>query len=204
MLLGYMKEMYFTETLRTNVDLTPEQMEILCQGSRTIEVARGEFLLSRGEMCKHRFFIERGAVREYYIDERGREHLLLFATEGYYLMSVDSVLMGLPSSYFIQAIEDTRVLMLDDEQVRRLVASDPAFEQYERSLLHEHIQMLQRRIISLISGSAQERYLEFVQLYPEVMLRVPQTMVASFLGITPESLSRIRHDLARGHQARKR
>lgn len=192
-----MKELYFTDYLRSNLPLDAEQLNLLCRGSRVIEVKRGDFLLRRGETCQHRFFVEQGSVREYAIDDRGREHLLLFATEGYYLMNVDSVLLGMPSSYFIQAIEDARIVLIDEQQVRTLVAQDSTFEQYERSLLYEHIQMLQRRVISLMSYSAEERYLHFVSMYPEVMIRVPQTMVASFLGITPESLSRIRHQLAR-------
>lgn len=112
-------------------------------------------------------------------------------------MNVDSVFFSLPSSHFIQAIEPTRLLLINEKQLRRLVREDAAFADFDRQLLYEHIQMLHRRITLLQSASAEERYLQFIKDFPEVPLRVPQTMIASYLGITPESLSRIRRDLAR-------
>ncbi|PVZ10637.1 Crp/Fnr family transcriptional regulator [Porphyromonas loveana] len=191
-----MNEYIFTDFLRSNVVLSSEQMAALFEGSRVLEPKKGEFLLSAGEICRHRFFIERGAVREYSIDERGREHLLHFALEGWFLMNVESIFFDQPSSYFIEAIEPSRVLLLDDKQFRKLAAENEAFERFDKSLLHEHIHTLQHRITALQSSSAEERYRLFTKQYPEVMLRVPQMMIASYLGITPESLSRIRKELA--------
>ncbi len=191
-----MNELHFTEYIRSNLPLNDKQMEQLCHRSKVLEVKRGDFLLRQGETCTHRLFVERGSVREYFIDERGREHLLLFAVEGWFLMNVESVFFGKPSSYFIQATEDSRILLLNEQQVQTLGGEDCTFAAFSKNLLSEHIQTLQRRITSLQSDTAEERYLHFVATYPEIMLRVPQTMVASFLGITPESLSRIRKGLA--------
>lgn len=111
-------------------------------------------------------------------------------------MNVESIFFDQPSSYFIEAIEPSRVLVLDDKQFRKLAAENEAFERFDKSLLHEHIHTLQHRITALQSSSAEERYRLFTKQYPEVMLRVPQMMIASYLGITPESLSRIRKELA--------
>lgn len=191
-----MNEQHFTEYIRSNLELNDRQMEQLCHRSKVLEIKRGDFLLRQGQTCTHRFFVERGSVREYFIDERGREHLLVFAVEGWFLMNVESVFFGKPSSYFIQATEDSRILLLNEQQVQILEEKDSTFAAFNKSLLYEHIQTLQRRITSLQSDTAEERYLHFVATYPEIMLRIPQTMVASFLGITPESLSRIRKGLA--------
>lgn len=192
-----MKEYFFDDFLRSNLRLSAEQRDVLFEHSMIKEYDRGDFILSAGETCAHRFFIERGAIREYSIDPKGKEHLLFFAVEGWFLMNVDSVFFGLPSSHFIQAIEPTRLLLINEKQLRRLVREDAAFADFDRQLLYEHIQMLHRRITLLQSASAEERYLQFIKDFPEVPLRVPQTMIASYLGITPESLSRIRRDLAR-------
>lgn len=192
-----MKEYFFDDFLRSNLRLSAEQRDVLFEHSMIKEYDRGDFILSAGETCAHRFFIERGAIREYSIDPKGKEHLLFFAVEGWFLMNVDSVFFSLPSSHFIQAIEPTRLLLINEKQLRRLVREDAAFADFDRQLLYEHIQMLHRRITLLQSASAEERYLQFFKDFPEVPLRVPQTMIASYLGITPESLSRIRRDLAR-------
>lgn len=197
-----MKELLFGDFLHSNVSLTKEQMGQLFKGSKRRSVGKGELLLAPGEQCRHRFFIERGVVREYFIDEKGREHLLHFALEGWFLMNVNSIFFDQPSTYFIEAIEPSEVLLLDETEVQRLAAADSAFEHLTQNLLYEHIQVLQRRITSLQNNSAEERYLYFAQTYPEIISRVPQLMVASYLGITPESLSRIRRELAQRHDNR--
>ncbi len=191
-----MKEYLLSEFLRFNANLNQEQMELLFRGSKLLTPQKGELLLTPGERCKYRFFIEQGAVREYFIDEKGREHLLHFAIEGWFLMNVNSIFFDQPSNYFIETIEPSKILLLDEDAVQHLVAEDRAFETLTQNLLYEHIQMLQRRITSLQSNSAEERYLYFAETYPEIVSRVPQMMVASYLGIAPESLSRIRKELA--------
>ncbi|KGN97265.1 hypothetical protein HQ36_07935 [Porphyromonas gingivicanis] len=194
-----MKEYLFSEYLRSSTKLSNEQMEQLFKRSKVLMPKKGEFLLTPGQLCKHRFFIEQGAVREYSIDEKGREHLLHFAIEGWFLMNVNSIFFNQPSDYFIETIEPSRILLLDEDEVQHLIAEDSSFDNFTKNLLYEHIQVLQRRITSLQSDSAEERYLYFTQTYPEIMSRVPQLMIASYLGITPESLSRIRRELAERH-----
>lgn len=193
-----MREYFFDDFLRSNVPLTDEQRSMLFKHSMVKEYDRGDFILNAGETCVHRFFIERGAIREYSIDPKGKEHLLFFAVEGWFLMNVDSVFFNQPSNHFIQAIEPTRLLLINENQLQKLVREDPAFAELDRQLLYEHIQMLHRRITLLQSASAEERYLQFIKDFPEIPLRVPQTMIASYLGITPESLSRVRRAIAKG------
>ncbi len=100
------------------------------------------------------------------------------------------------SSYNITAIEDTITLLIDDELIRQLSENHPGFVNFNTKLLHNHIRHLTHRINQFLSATAEERYLAFIKTYPDILLRVPQTMVASYLGITPESLSRVRKELA--------
>jgi CRP-like cAMP-binding protein len=103
----------------------------------------------------------------------------------------------LPSAYYIQALEDSQVVFLDESFIQMLSNKVPNFTDFNNRLLHNHIRHLQNRINLLLSTNAEDRYLQFVKMYPDILLRVPQTMVASYLGITPESLSRVRKELAK-------
>lgn len=197
-----MEKFLFTDFLLSNVPLTEVQLRMLFQKSRILKVDKGEVLLSAGDTCKHRFFIEKGAVREFYVDEHGKEHLLVFAVEGWFVVNVDSVFFDHPSRYFIQAIEPTKVLLIDEEQVQALSLQSPEFDHFNKQLIYEHIQHLQHRITSLQSDGAEIRYQHFIKAYPELLLRIPQAYIASYLGITPESLSRIRRQLVQ--QARQK
>src|SRR5690606_22679558 len=100
------------------------------------------------------------------------------------------------SAYYIQALEDSSVVMLNEDFIHLLSERFPTFIGFNNRLLHNHIRHLQNRINLLLSAAAEDRYLQFIKMYPDILLRVPQTMVASYLGITPESLSRVRRELA--------
>lgn len=193
-----MREYTFADFVAQHSPLPSDQLERLLEGSRELKLERKELVLAAGDLCHHCFYIERGAVREYSLSPDGREHLLHFATEGWFIMNVESVFFSQPSSYFVETIEPSRLLLIDNECMKQLSAEEPSFGQFTRGLLYEHIRMLQERITSLQSLSAEERYLRFVAYYPEAMQRIPQMMIASYLGITPESLSRIRRTLAKG------
>ncbi len=191
-----MNEHNFSDYLHEYAGLCPERRERLLEHSRIIELSKGDIILRPGEVCRHRFFVERGAVREYSIDPSGKEHNLLFALEGWFIINVESVFFARPSSYFVEAIESTRLRLIEESEVKALMQEDEGFEKFDRDLLYEHIRALQHRITSLQSTSAMDRYLHFIKAYPEMVLRLPQGLIASYLGITPESLSRIRRAIA--------
>jgi len=161
------------------------------------EVAKNQFLLTKGQVCKHAFFVEKGLVRMYSIDEGGKEHILQFAPENWFVSDRDSLYFGQSSSFYIDAIEDSRVVLFDQEFIEKASALSQEFRNYNEYLLQNHIRQLQNRINLLIGAHAEKRYLDFISLYPDILLRVPQWMVASYLGITPESLSRVRKELAK-------
>lgn len=191
-----MNHFRFYQFLTSNINQTDEDLNKLLSHCTTREYTKGAFLLKQGEKSNYSFFVEKGLLRQYSIDEKGKEHILQFTPENWLVSDRESEYFDQASSYFIDAIENTTVFLIHKEFVHQLACKDASFMEFNFKLLHNHIRHLQKRITLLQSATAEERYLDFIQVYPDITLRVPQTMIASYLGITPESLSRIRKDLA--------
>ncbi|HNF51852.1 MAG TPA: Crp/Fnr family transcriptional regulator, partial [Chitinophagales bacterium] len=183
-----MNSFNFKTYLTSNIALDNDSIDNLMLHCKQQQIYKGDFLLRQGEKCKHSFFVESGLLKQYSIDEKGKEHIIQFAPEKWFISDRESVYFDNPSNYFIQAIEDTKVFVLDELFFQELSLSHPNFLDYNNRLLHNHIRHLQKRITQLLSATAEQRYLDFIQVYPDISLRVPQTMIASYLGITPESL----------------
>ncbi|MEZ5037556.1 MAG: Crp/Fnr family transcriptional regulator [Chitinophagales bacterium] len=197
-----MIEIRFTDFLSSNSTLDAALIETLLDKCKKVNIKKGEFWLRAGEACQQTLFVENGLLRYYSIDDKGKEHLLQFAPEGWFVSDRASIFFNEPSAYFIQALEDTEAIILDESFMLDLAKKDVSFMEFNNKLLHNHIRQLQNRINQLLSASAEERYLHFTRIYPDILLRVPQLMVASYLGITPESLSRVRKELAqRNHKS---
>ena len=158
---------------------------------------KGEVLLREGEVCNGTYFVEKGILRMYSIDKHGKEHVIQFAPENWLISDRSSQYFNQKSNYFIDVVEDSEVLLLKNDFFHSLYSLNPDVGGSNDMLLHKHIQSLQKRVNSLLADTAEERYLTFIKMYPNLMLRVPQWMVASYLGVTPESLSRVRKELAR-------
>ncbi len=129
-------------------------------------------------------------------DDKGKEHIVQFAPENWFVTDRESVFFNQKSSYFIQALENSSVLLLDEAFILLPSQKNNSFIEFNNKLLHNHIRHLQKRITQLLGATAEERYLDFIKIYPDLLLRVSQAMVASYLGITPESLSRVRKELS--------
>ena len=185
----------FDKYLRDKMLVKAVDLPNLTQMITRKNVKKGEFLLTEGQICKHIIFVEEGLLRFYSIDEEGKEHILQFAPENWFLSDRGSIYFNQPSSYFIAAIEDSTVALLDQHFVERASNQSAEFRNYNEYLLQNHIRHIQNRVNLLIGATAEQRYLAFVELYPDLMRRVPQWMIASYLGITPESLSRVRKEL---------
>ncbi len=186
----------FKTYLQSKAGVTNGQLNLLAENVNVRDVEKGDFLLKKGETCRHSFFIEQGLLRFYSIDTEGKEHIVQFAPENWIISDRGSVYFNEPSTYFIDAIEATTVVMLDEQFINVATEISPPFRKFNEIALHNHIRHLQNRINLLIGASAEQRYLDFIKLYPDLTLRVPQWMIASYLGITPESLSRVRRNLA--------
>jgi CRP/FNR family transcriptional regulator, anaerobic regulatory protein len=162
-----------------------------------VTLAEGEFLQRAGEPAKWAAFVANGCLRSYVIDAKGKEHIVQFAPETWWLADSISLMSGAPSQYFIDAIEPTDVLALDVPSHQRLIAEVPGYGAAFRTGLQKHAAAKDQRIVRTLSATAEERYLEFVETYPSIAQRVPQWMLASYLGVTPETVSRIRKNRSR-------
>jgi CRP-like cAMP-binding protein len=182
--------------LTSNLTIDEREISTIVENCPVKKVKKDQFLLREKEICKHAFFVEQGLLRQFSLDKKGKEHIISFAPENWFMTDRESVFFNQPSAYFIQALEDSQVAMIDETFVELLSKKFPEFTAFNNRLLNNHIRHLQKRINLLLSASAEDRYLQFVAMYPDILLRVPQTMVASYLGITPESLSRVRRELA--------
>jgi CRP-like cAMP-binding protein len=162
------------------------------------KLRRRQYLLQEGDTSKYIAFVEKGMLRSYTIDEKGVEHIIQFAFEGWWIGDQYSFLTGEPSQYNIDALEDCELLLLSKTAEEQLMEQVPKMERYFRILLQNSLIAYQRRLMGSMSQTADKRYHDLVQSCPTVARRVPQHMMASFLGITPETLSRIRKRAASG------
>lgn len=186
----------FDRYLKEKWGLTTDEINRLSDAIETKRVRKGDFLLKEGEVCTLFFFVEKGLLRFYGLNDDGKENILQFASENWLVSDRGSIYFNEPSHFFLEAIENSIVVPIDTTFLNKISDISPAFNKNNDRLLHNHISYLNRRVALLLGASAERRYLDFIELYPDVMLRVPQWMVASYLGITPESLSRVRKGLA--------
>jgi CRP/FNR family transcriptional regulator, cyclic AMP receptor protein len=153
------------------------------------------FLLRQGEVCRIEAYIVKGCVKKYYIDQHGAEVILQFAVEDWWVSDIGSFAEQKPSNLFIEALEDTELLTIDFESKELLYQQIPHLERVFRLMLQRSYVVLESRFYATVTHSAEERYLDFINRYPSIPQRVPQQQIASYLGITPESLSRIKSNL---------
>src|SRR4029453_7218412 len=156
----------------------------------------GESLQQAGDVARHAAFVARGCLRSYVIDTKGKEHIVMFAPENWWLADNISLATKTPSQYFVDAIEDSDVLLIDPASHEKLVEKVPGYAAAFRKGLQKHAASKDQRIVKSLSSSAEERYLDFLATYPSIATRVPQWMVASYLGVSPETISRIRKKLS--------
>ncbi|MEN0050762.1 MAG: Crp/Fnr family transcriptional regulator [Bacteroidota bacterium] len=147
---------------------------------KRIKVKKGTILQYKGSLNHKVFQVESGLLRSYSIDEKGKEHIFMFASEGWII--ADNIFPDQPSRLFIDAIEDSTLIQVEKNK----------FMEHDTEKLLKRIEVLQNRIIMLMSASAIERYESFIDTYPDIVQRVPQRMIASYLGITPEALSTVK------------
>ena len=184
------------ETLTTNLNkhitLTPEETTIITSVFTTRKFRKKQYVLQEGDVTRHETLIVSGLTRTYEVDEKGSEHIIQFGMENWWVGDLYSFLSGTPSVYNIDCIEDTEVLQVTKENLEILYERVPKIERYFRILVQNAFIASTRRVSSALTLSATERYNEFVARYPETGQRVADHHIASYLGITPQSLSRIR------------
>jgi len=157
------------------------------------KIRKRQYFLQEGEVCKYAAFIVKGAMRQYSIDDKGVEHIVSLSIENWWAVDRESFTMLTPSIYYIDAWEETDALLVTKANFFSHLSSIPAIGEMIRKLDDNHAFALQRRVNSSISHTAEKRYAELVKTYPEFLQRFPLHIIASYLGITKETLSRIRH-----------
>lgn len=158
---------------------------------------RKSIYLEAGTVCKYSAFVLDGAMKSFTVDKEGKEHILSFAIRDWWISDMYSLLSQKPAILNIEAIADSEVLMLSRENQQLLYEKIPKFERFFRILIENSLVANQQRLIDNMSSTAEDRYLGFIKKYPTIPSCVPQHNIASYLGITPEFLSKIRARLAR-------
>ncbi len=188
------------ELLRKKFDeiilLNDEEFDLCKTLFQPKKVRKKQYLLQEGEVCRHTIFVERGLLRSFTIDNKGNEHILQFAMEGWWLGDLYSFFTGEPGMYNFEALEESEVLMITRPNWDMLLERVPKLERFFRILIQNNLIATQRRLIGTFSETADVKYEKLMKTFPDCFQKVPQHMIASYLGITRETLSRIRKQLA--------
>ena len=173
--------------------LTESEEELIKSTFVPKKIRKRQYLLQEGQVCKYAAFIVKGAMRQYSIDDKGVEHIVGLLIENWWASDRESYVMLTPSVYNIDAWENTDVLLVTKADFLNRVSSIPAFNELARKLDENYAIASQKRLHATISLPAEQRYFDLANTYPEFLQRFPQHIIASYLGITKETLSRIRH-----------
>ncbi|WP_233131810.1 Crp/Fnr family transcriptional regulator [Robiginitalea sediminis] len=174
------------------VALTDQEMELVLTAFEYRQVPRRTQLLRAGEVCSFEAFILSGCAREYYVDDKGSEHTVEFALERWWISDIYSFENQVPSRVSIETLEDTELLVLSPETKASLLEEVPKMERMFRLMMQRHLNVVKNRLLRNMSDTAMDRYLLFLERYPDVIRRVPQYYIASYLGISQEFLSKLR------------
>lgn len=191
---------YFLGNARAN----SQRVNALLNEVRTISIKKSTVLQERGDDLKHAYFVKSGLLRSFTVDEKGKEHIFMFAPEGWIISDIQSTASQSPAILTIDSLEDSVVQVIRSDIFEELVnlhmGNEPEFARLELNRLLRRIGVLQKRVLLMLSASATERYHEFVSTYPNLQQRVSQKSIASYLGITPEALSRLRVELIKNQR----
>ena len=179
------------------VELSEDERNLLASFFRVKRLPKRSWLLTEGDVCQYESFVVEGCLRMFHTDEKGTEHTLHFAVEGWWITDLESFLGKTPSLYHIEAIENSILLQIDSSSLEHLYQKIPSLERYFR-ILHQNSFIAQsQRILQNISRSGNEKYTSFLEMYPQWHQRIPQKHIASYLGITPVFLSQLRKERAK-------
>ncbi len=184
------------ESISQKVKVTEKDLELLKRFLIPKKIRKRQYVLNAGDVCQYITFVEKGMLRSFLVDDTGHEHVVQFAVEGWWISDMGSFLSGNDALYNIEALEDSEVLNLSRQAMDDVMNQLPALERYFRLLMQNNIVALQRRVIAYMSLSAEEKYLKLMDVCPDIINRAPQQHIASYLGITPETLSRIRKQVS--------
>ncbi|SFZ91565.1 cAMP-binding domain of CRP or a regulatory subunit of cAMP-dependent protein kinases [Flaviramulus basaltis] len=177
------------------VNPSEKDLQLFTSMLNQVKLSKRKFLLQPGTHVKHEYFVIKGCLKAYYADDKGSNHIVQFAIENWWIGDFDAFYNLIPSKLYIEAIEDSTLLGINYDDLQELFTKAPIFERYFRLLVNGAFISQRKRILSSLVKDTKERYLEFCETYPSIEDRVPDYHIANYLGVSPESLSRIRRKL---------
>ncbi len=188
---------YFAVYLRDKAGLNDEELKLMASVTIVKKLRKRQYLLQEGDISCYNCFIVKGCLRMYRISKDGSEHILRFAVENWWIGDYESYNTGQPTKNNIDALEDSELLLIKKENLNALFQAIPKLQIFKERLEAKNFDVSQNRILSNISETAEEKYNNFIKSYPQIYNRVPLHMIASYLGVSRETLSRVRHQFAR-------
>lgn len=178
------------------VTLTHEEETIVLSSVKYRKYLKGQYIVQQGDVCKYSSFILSGCTKTFYVDDKGQEHIIMFAIEDWWTSDIGSFITQSSADYNVQCLEETETIQFSYYGQEELLKKVPKLERLFRMMLERAFVASQKRIVRNFSLTAKEQYLHFKEQYPEIEQRIPQYMIASYLGITKEFLSKIKSQLA--------
>lgn len=181
--------------IKQYIQLNPEEEAVLLAKIKYRKYLKGQFVVQSGDVCKYESFVLSGCLKTFYIDPEGQEHIVMFAVENWWTADLGSFITQTPADFNVQCLENTELAQFAYEDLEQLYREIPKLERFFRIIIQKAFVASQKRVVNSFSLPAKERYLAFRKQYPQIDQRVPQYMIASYLGITKEFLSKIRNQL---------
>ncbi len=176
--------------------LTDAEREMILARAKQRNIKRRQMILQEGFTCRHYTYIMKGCFKMYGVDDRGVEHNIQFAAEGDWIADIGSFHSKKTSKLFIEAVEPSEIIQIEQQDLYFLYINIPKLDRIFKVIIENKYVELQNRVLQNISSTAQQRYSNFLEQYPQLASRLPNVQIASYLGITPEFLSKIRKDLS--------
>jgi CRP-like cAMP-binding protein len=175
------------------VKLNDEEKKIFANSFKEVKVKKRQFIVQPNFTAKYRHYVLKGAFRAYVVADEGQDHTISFAIDDWWITDYNSYILQQPATMFVVALEDSIILQIDFNQEQELKKSNHKFETFFRILAEKAVSFQQRRIISNLTQTAEERYENFISKYPHIVQRLPQYALASYLGMTTQYLSKLRN-----------
>lgn len=187
----------FLNYLRRQFPISDQELELVRSVSRVKKLRRKQYLLQEGDVWHYNAFVLSGLLRTYTVDDKGAEHFIQFSPENWWAGDRESYIYETPAKYSIDAYEETEVVLISKTDFDMLLVQIPTLAKFMLGLLEKSFIALRNRVHSSIADSAEAKYREFLKVYPEIANRLPQHMIAAYLGITAETLSRVRSHISK-------
>jgi CRP-like cAMP-binding protein len=192
-----MNQELILQSVARHISLTPQEQDLFLSLLKEKTLKKKQFLVHENEVNTFTAFVTRGCLRSYSIDRNGFEHIIQFAPPGWWIADIASVISGQPGKLNIDALEASDMLLLSRENQLRLFEEAPRFERFFRIITENSVAANSHRLIDYMGLSAQERYMTFCHRYPMLMQSLPQKQIASYIGVTPEFLSKVKKEALR-------